>query len=80
MPDYYPAEGFDGMGHIDDISYRDGLVIINDTGLKVSPSAEYHTPTNKYASSALFKQGDEVGYILDSDGTIISIWLIVIKK
>ena len=79
MPDYYPADGFDGIGYIDDISIRDGMVVINDMALKVSLYAEYHTPTTKNVSGYLFKVGDKVGYIKNSDNTIISMWLIVKK-
>jgi hypothetical protein len=80
MPDFYPVDGFDGMGRIDDIAVRDGIVVINDSQFKISPSAEYHTPTFKNAPGALFEQGDQVGYILDSEKNIISMWLIDIKR
>jgi hypothetical protein len=80
MPDFYPADGFDGMGLIDDIALNDGMVVINDAGFKLSPYAEYHTPTYKNAPGALFKQGDKVGYILDSEKNITSMWLIVIQR
>jgi hypothetical protein len=80
MPDFYPADGFDGMGLIDDIAVNDGIVVINDSGFKLSPYAEYHTPTYKNAPGALFKKGDKVGYILDSEKKITSMWLIVIER
>jgi hypothetical protein len=80
MPDFYPADGFDGMGLINDISLKDGMVVINDTEFKLSPYAEYHTPTYKNAPGALFRQGDKVGYILDSEKNITSMWLIVIQR
>jgi hypothetical protein len=80
MPDYYPAEGFDGMGYINDIAIRDDRVVINDSEFRISPSTEYHTPTFENAPGALFKEGDRVGYVLDSEKTITSMWLIVIKR
>ena len=80
MPDFYPADGFDGIGLIDDIAVNNGMVVINDTEFKLSPYAEYHTPTYKNAPGALFKQGDQVGYILDSEKNITSMWLIVITR
>jgi hypothetical protein len=80
MPDFYPADGFDGMGLIDDIAVRDGMVVINDTEFSLSPYAEYHTPSFKNAPGALFKQGDKVGYILDSEKNITSMWIIDIKR
>jgi hypothetical protein len=80
MPDFYPADGFDGIGSIDDIAVNNGMVVINDTQFKLSPYTEYHTPTYKNAPGALFKQGDKVGYILDSEKNITSMWLIVIQR
>jgi hypothetical protein len=80
MPDFYPADGFDGMGQINEIAVNDGMTVINDSGFKLSPYAEYHTPTYKNAPGALFKQGDQVGYILDSEKNITSMWLIVITR
>jgi len=80
MPDFYPSDGFDGMGLINDIAVNDGIAVINDSEFKLSPYAEYHTPTYRYAPGALFKKGDKVGYILDSEKNITSMWLIVIQR
>jgi hypothetical protein len=80
MPDYYPAEGFDGMGYINDIAIRDDRVVIDDSEFRISPYTEYHTLTFENAPGALFKEGDRVGYVLGSEKTITSMWLIVIKR
>ena len=80
VPDFYPADGFDGMGRINEIVVNDGIVVIDDSEFRLSPYAEYHTPTYKNAPGALFKQGDQVGYILDSEKNITSMWLIVVKR
>ena len=80
MPDFYPADGFDGMGRINEIVVNDGIVVIDDSEFRLSSYAEYHTPTYKNAPGALFKQGDQVGYILDSEKNITSMWLIVVKR
>ncbi|HJX34026.1 MAG TPA: hypothetical protein VJ373_02525 [Desulfatiglandales bacterium] len=80
MPDFYPADGFDGMGRINEIVVNDGIVVIDDSEFRLFPYAEYHTPTYKNAPGALFKEGDQVGYILDSEKNITSMWLIVIKR
>jgi len=73
LPKYYP-DGFDGWGRIDSI--ESNKLVIDDTGLKLSPSVTYRTPTKKYATSAYFSPGDLVGFLLDSKGEIISLWLI----
>ncbi len=75
MPKHYP-NGFDGMGRIDSIAVDRGEIVIDERMLKLSPSVEYHTPTESNASSALFGPGSLVGYIIDSEDQIKSIWLI----
>ena len=75
MPKHYP-NGFDGMGRIDSISVDLGEIVIDETMLKLSPSVEYHTPTEKNVSSSLFDPGTLVGYMIDSKRQIKSIWLI----
>lgn len=73
LPKYYP-DGFDGWGRIDRI--ESNKLVIDDTVLKLSPSVTYRTPTDKYATSGYFSPGDLVGFLLDSKGEIISLWLI----
>ena len=75
MPKHYP-NGFNGMGHIYNISINEGEVVIDDKTIKLSPYAEYHTPTQKNASSGIFVPGKLVGYIIDSEDTIVSMLLI----
>ena len=75
MPKHYP-NGFDGMGRIDSISEDRGEVVIDEIMFKLSPSVEYHTPTASNVSSALFGPGSQVGYEMDSEHQITSIWLI----
>ncbi len=73
LPEDYP-DGFDGYGRIDSITAD--KVVIDDTLLRLSPSVKYRTPTKTYATSADFSPGELVGFLLDSQGEIISLWLI----
>ena len=75
MPDYYP-DGFDGMGRINLIKMEDGIVVIDEDSKNLSLYVKCHTPTQKDLSIYLFKKGDLVGYMLNSEREIISIWLI----
>ena len=73
LPEYYPY-GFDGMGHIFSIT-RDE-VVIDDEGFTLSPEVEYHTLDIEDASSAFFREGAFVGYLLRSESEIVSLWLL----
>jgi hypothetical protein len=75
MPKHYP-NGFDGMGHINSIDTDRGEIVIDERMLRLSPAVEYHTPTASNISSALFGPGSYVGYMINADRQITSIWLI----
>lgn len=68
-----PAREFDGFGVIDQIS--DGEVVLNDNVLKLAGNVEYFTLTGESTLKSYFKKGVEVAYVLDSEGTVISLWL-----
>lgn len=73
LPADYP-NGFDGFGRLDDLD--DYRAVIQDSLIKVAPSATYHTPTNMHSTAADFEIGDLVGYLTNNEGEIISLWLI----
>jgi hypothetical protein len=74
FPDHYPYSGFHGMGYILTIS-RD-VAVIDDKVFEFSPDVTYHTLEIENASSAFFRPEMRVGYLLDSEGEIKSLWLI----
>jgi hypothetical protein len=73
LPKHYP-DGFDGMGHIDRIAKDE--IVIDDVLLRLSPSVTYRTPKTKHSTSAHFSPGNLVGYLKNSEGEVISLWLI----
>jgi len=73
LPDFYPR-GFDGYGRIDKI-FAD-RIIINDSSKKLSRSAVYGVPSSPHASKSSFQVGNTVGYLLDHQKEIVSLWLI----
>ena len=73
LPGFYPDK-FDDTGHIDRLTEHE--IVIDDSLRKLSPYAEYATPTQRHVTIASFKVGDHVGYITDSKRRIISLWLI----
>ena len=73
LPNFYPR-GFDGYGRIDKI-FAD-RIIINDSSKKLSRSAVYGVPSSPHASKSSFQVGNTVGYLLDHQKEIVSLWLI----
>lgn len=73
LPGGYPA-GFHGFGHLDRISARD--IVIDERVFVLSPSLVFNTPQEKNTTGDAFKPGRLVGYLLDSENRIISLWLI----
>jgi len=73
LPGFYPR-GFDGYGRIDKI-FED-RIIINDSSKKLSNSTVYAVPSSPHASKSTFQVGNTVGYLLDNQKKIISLWLI----
>jgi hypothetical protein len=72
-PEHYPQK-FDQIGRVDRIELDEA--VINDCLFKLSPGIKYHTPSIENASSAWFKEGQFVGYIINSRREIVSLWLI----
>ena len=72
-PEHYPNK-FDQIGRVDRIELDEA--VINDCLFKLSPGIKYHTPSIENASSAWFKEGQFVGYIINSKREIVSLWLI----
>ena len=73
LPEHYPDK-FNGTGRIDRITVDQ--IVINDTLYRLSPNAEFATPTRKHASTSSFRVGNRVGYITNENREIISLWLI----
>lgn len=73
VPEYYP-DRFDGTGRIGRITMDE--IVINDSLYRLSPNAEFATPTRKHALRAWFHVGNRVGYVTNTRHEIISLWLI----
>ena len=73
FPDYYPDK-FTTIGNIDRIAEDE--IVIGDTLYRLSPSATYHTLTNRDASKALFSVGSRLGVQTNPKHEVTSLWLI----
>jgi hypothetical protein len=69
----YPRQ-FDGVGFIDRIG--DVEIVIDDGLQKLPSSADLHTPRSSHAGKGRFKVGDYVGFQLNEEGAIESLWLL----
>jgi len=73
LPNFYP-DGFHGYGRLNRIGQDE--VVIRDSLKRLAPVVTYHTPDNQNATKAYFTRGDLVGYMIDSDRQVVSLWLI----
>ncbi len=78
LPKHYP-NGFDGYGRIHRLAEDE--VVIDDELMKLSPSVLYYTPTiTTFASASGFSVGDLVGYLMNPQDEIVSLWLVKMGK
>jgi hypothetical protein len=72
-PDYYPQK-YDGAGRIDRLDGEE--IVIDDGLLKLTSHSRFATPSSRHAGRGSFRVGSFVGYLLDSDGNVQSLWLL----
>ena len=77
FPDLYPS-GFDGYGKIDTIDHNG--VVNADTVWKFSWQIQFATPRDRNAGISSFSEGDTVGYLLNEEHEITSLWYIEFHK
>lgn len=73
FPDYYPKK-FDGVGRIDRIGEEE--IVIDDSSYRLSPYTHYGTFRSPNAFKHAFKIGNLVGFTMDSQRQIGSLWMI----
>jgi hypothetical protein len=73
LPEHYP-DRFDGTGRIDRLTVDQ--IVIDDTLYRLSPYAEFATPTRKQVLRSSLHVGNRVGYLTNEKHEIISLWLI----
>ena len=74
LPPGYPG-GFDGFGKIDRIAPDE--VVIEDRLWPLAVHVEYNTPQERNTTPGLFVPGKLVGFLLDSQGRITSLWMLI---
>jgi hypothetical protein len=73
LPEHYP-DGFHGWGRLDRLGTDE--IVIDDNLYPLSPSVMFNTATSNNVRASMFRVGDTVGYLEDSNGLIISLWRI----
>lgn len=73
MPAYYPAV-FSGQGCINQIVAK--KVVIDDRLYKLSTDVSFNTPKMQNASRSWFRPGRLVGFVINSENEIESLWYI----
>lgn len=72
--DVFPS--FDGLGKISHIALHHRSIAVNGVTYRLKPEADLFTSSREYASSCWFLRGDTVGYTLDENLHITSLWLL----
>ncbi|MBW2065874.1 MAG: hypothetical protein JRJ03_13225 [Deltaproteobacteria bacterium] len=73
LPDHYP-DGFDGYGRIERLG--EGEIVIDEELWKLAPDVEYYMPGSPNPSAIPLDEGDLVGYLINEEEKIMSLWLI----
>jgi hypothetical protein len=73
LPDNYPA-GFSGWGKIDRLS--ENQIVIDDVLFPLAVNATFNVPSVSGVPASWFEAGHRVGYVLNSEGQIMSLWKI----
>jgi hypothetical protein len=73
LPSFYP-KGFDGYGRIDRLDMDE--IVIDDSLLKLAYNVRYNTPRRKSNTDTDFGVGNLVGYLVNGEGQVVSLWLI----
>jgi hypothetical protein len=76
LPGFYP-QGFDGYGHIDRLDMDE--IVIDDSLLKLAYNVRYNTPRRKNTTDSDFGVGNVVGYLVNGEGQVVSLWLIMAR-
>ena len=77
FPDYYPREGFQRVGTLDDLQLRRQIIVINDIPYSLSNSVIVHSPRSYSVPTSQLRIGGQVGYKMATGGRLImEIWLL----
>jgi len=73
LPIHYP-DGFDGYGCL--MTIYETRVVIDDSSKHISPDMTYNTPSGKDQPIEYMTKNSLVGFMLNDENQIISLWLV----
>ena len=77
FPAYYPKEGFQRVGILDDVQLERRVIIVNDIPYSLADSVIVHSPKSFSVPSSQLRIGAQVGYKMAAGGRLITeIWLL----
>ncbi len=77
FPAYYPKEGFQRVGILDDVQLKRQVIVVNDIAYSLADSVIVHSPKSFSVPSSQLLVGTQVGYKMAVGGRLITeIWLL----
>jgi hypothetical protein len=77
FPSYYPKNGFQRVGVLDDVQLDRQIVVINDIPYSLANNLTVHSMSSYSVPATRLSRGVQVGYKMASNGRLITeIWLL----
>ncbi len=77
FPAYYPKEGFQRVGILDDVQLKRQVIVVNDIAYALADSVIVHSPKSFSVPSSQLLVRTHVGYKMAAGGRLITeIWLL----
>ena len=77
LPSYYPKEGFQRVGVLDDVQLKRQMIVVNDIPYSLADSVIVHSPNSFSVPFSQLRIGAKLGYKMAAGGRLITeIWLL----
>lgn len=77
FPAYYPKEGFQSVGIVDDVQLKRQVIVVNDIAYSLADSVIVHSPNSYSVPASALRIGSRVGYKMAKGGGLVTeIWLL----
>lgn len=76
LPRWYPQDGFQRTGQIDDIHLDRNVIVIDDSAYRIADGLIVHSLSSYSDSVARLRPGTVIGYKTAGGATITEIWLL----
>jgi hypothetical protein len=77
LPSYYPADGFQRVGMLDDVQLQRQVIVVNDIPYTLANNTVVHSTSSYSVPMSELIAGQQIGYKMSSSGRLITeIWLL----